>query len=190
MHTSNHINHQQHKRNIVESICRLYTFRLHTLLFGICITNSSDPDCPVNRLAAMPEPPASAWHRNNSYQWRSTTNRLHPFHIIWANLHFILQLQVIIKIEWSPSFCKVKTMRQTSARTSLMSFSAEAMESGVPISSTILLWELGSASISRVTWILAPDCNWRYLMVSPPLPIMTPTLPLGISIFLIVPWCP
>jgi len=81
----------------------------------------------------------------------------------------------------------IQSQLPTSARTSLINCSALAICSGVPISSTILVGELGSASISRVTWIFAPDWSWRYLIVSPPLPMITPTLPWGISIFLLEP---
>jgi len=37
----------------------------HTLLFGILMTNSSDPACPVSLRATMPEPPDSAWYKNS-----------------------------------------------------------------------------------------------------------------------------
>lgn len=80
------------------------------------------------------------------------------------------------------------SIEPTSWRTSLINCSALAICSEVPMSSTILFGEFGSASTSRVTWILAPDWSWRYFMVSPPLPMITPTLIFGISIFLLVPW--
>ena len=63
----------------------------------------------------------------------------------------------------------------TSARTSLISCSALLICSGVPESSTDLVCAPGSASLSLVTWIFAPDWSWRYLIVSPAFPIITPT---------------
>lgn len=69
----------------------------------------------------------------------------------------------------------VSITSNTSARTSLISCSALSICSGVPESSTGLVCAPGSASLSLVTWILAPDWSWRYLIVSPAFPIITPT---------------
>lgn len=89
----------------------------------------------------------------------------------------------MMKPQW-----RFRIQTTTSDSTSFISCSALLICSGVPMSSTNRVGEFGSASISLVTWILAPDWSWRYLIVSPPLPIMTPTLPFGISIFLLEPW--
>ena len=74
--------------------------------------------------------------------------------------------------------CRTKAVvvtSNTSARTSLISCSALLICSGVPESSTDLVCAPGSASLSLVTWIFAPDWSWRYLIVSPAFPIITPT---------------
>jgi len=89
--------------------------------------------------------------------------------------------------------CRTKDVvvtSNTSARTSLISCSALLICSRVPESSTGLVCAPGSASLSLVTWIFSPDWSWRYLIVSPAFPIITPTLPFHISIFLLVPWYP
>jgi len=54
----------------------------------------------------------------------------------------------------------------------------------------VLSVHFGSTSLSLVTWIFAPDLSWRYLIVFLGFPIITTTLPFGISIFLLVPWYP
>lgn len=64
---------------------------------------------------------------------------------------------------------------KTSAITSFINFSALVMFSKVPISSTGLEIERGSASASLTIWILAPELSCRDLIVSPALPIRTPT---------------
>ena len=55
------------------------------------------------------------------------------------------------------------------------SCSALLICSGVPESSTGLVCAPGSASLSLVTWIFAPDLSWRYLIVFLGFPIITTT---------------
>lgn len=64
---------------------------------------------------------------------------------------------------------------QTSAITAFISFSALSILSKLPINSTDLVAQWGSASASLVIWIFAPELYCRYRIVSPAFPISTPT---------------
>lgn len=70
---------------------------------------------------------------------------------------------------------KSRNISFTSAITSLISCSALLICSDVPVNSTSLVRELGSASESLVIWILAPDWACSCFIVSPSFPIITPT---------------
>lgn len=62
-----------------------------------------------------------------------------------------------------------------SAITSLINLSALFILSKVPTSSKGLEVDRGSASASLTIWILAPELSCRDRIVSPALPIRTPT---------------
>ena len=123
-----------------------------TLLLAICISNCSAPGCGAlyfRPLDPVPDDPASACRRlQDQHHW------------------------------WKRCRTKQKAVSinsNTSARTSLINCSALLICSGVPESSTGLVCAPGSASLSLVTCIFAPDWSWRHLIVSPAFPMITPT---------------